>query len=84
MRIAAITIAAAGAVLLASHSLAPAQKAMTPQQYHKDVGPCACPDDKDKAGRRCGKRSAFCQKGGAEVTCYRVDVERRRKEACGG
>jgi hypothetical protein len=57
---------------------------MTPQQYHKDKGPCACPDDKDKAGHKCGKRSAFCQAGGAEVTCYRAgDVAKRKKDACG-
>ncbi len=67
--------------LIAGHSLASAQ--MTPQQYHKQVGACACPDDKDRAGKRCGKRSAFCRQDGAEVQCYRVNVERRRKKACG-
>jgi len=67
--------------LLASPSLA---QTMTPQQYHKDKGPCACPDDKDKAGHKCGKRSAFCQKGGVEIKgCYKVDIEKRTKEACG-
>jgi hypothetical protein len=70
--------------LFGSYSLASAQNAMTPQQYHKDVGPCACPDDKDKAGNKCGKRSAFCKPGGAEVTCYRAgDIAKRKKEACG-
>jgi hypothetical protein len=72
-----------GSALLASYSFASAQS-MTPQQYHKDKGPCACPDDKDKAGSKCGKRSAFCRKDGAVITgCYKVDVERRTKEACG-
>jgi hypothetical protein len=57
---------------------------MTPAQYHKEKGPCACPDDKDKAGKRCGKRSAFCRSGGVEVKgCFLVDVARRTKEACG-
>ena len=61
-----------------------AAQGMTPQQYHKEKGPCACPDDKDKAGNRCGKRSAFCRSGGAEVKgCFLVDVARRTKEACG-
>jgi hypothetical protein len=83
MRKIAIAVLAASAIF-ASYSIASAQKAMTPQQYHKDKGPCACPDDKDKAGHRCGKRSAFCQAGGAEVTCYRAgDIEKRKKDACG-
>jgi hypothetical protein len=47
-------------------------EAMTPQQYHKEKGPFACPDDKDKAGHKCGKRSAICQPGGAEVECFRA------------
>lgn len=82
MRSFVITILVASA-LIGSHSLASAQT-MTPQQYHKEKGPCACPDDTDKAGRKCGKRSAFCQKGGVEVKgCFRVDVDRRTKEACG-
>lgn len=76
-------IAFAVAVLIANHSLAAAQP-VTPQQYHKEKGPCACPDDKDKAGNRCGKRSAFCRSGGAEIKgCFLVDVARRTKEACG-
>jgi hypothetical protein len=81
MRILAVS-ALAIAALTANYSLASAQ-GMTPQQYHKEKGPCACPDDKDKAGKRCGKRSAFCQAGGAEVRCYLVDVERRKRAACG-
>jgi len=69
--------------LIAGVSFASAQS-MTPQQYHKDKGPCACPDDKDKAGHKCGKRSAFCQEGGAEVTCFRAgDIAARKKAACG-
>jgi hypothetical protein len=76
----ALTVAA---LLVAGHSFAAAQQ-MTPQQYHKEKGPCACPDDKDKAGKHCGKRSAFCRSGGAEVKgCFLVDVARRTKEACG-
>jgi hypothetical protein len=66
-------------------SAATAQKAMTPQQYHKQNGRCACPGDKDKAGHACGKRSAFCRSGRAEVQCFRAgDIEKRKKEACGG
>jgi hypothetical protein len=74
---------AIAAALLAGISLAAAQS-MTSQQYHKEKGPCACPDDKDKAGHKCGKRSAFCQAGGVEIkNCYLKDVEKRKKDACG-
>ena len=70
-------------MLIAGASLASAQT-MTPQQYHKEKGPCACPDDKDAAGHKCGKRSAFCRPGGAEVQCYRAgDIAQRKKDACG-
>jgi hypothetical protein len=76
-----LALAAIVAAVLAAPAAA---QPMTPQQYHKEKGPCACPDDKDKAGKQCGKRSAFCRSGGAEITgCFRVDVARRTKEACG-
>ena len=79
-----IMFALATAALIVTPSLGLAQSAMTPQQYHKEKGPCACPGDKDKAGHVCGKRSAFCRSGGAEVQCFRAgDIEKRKKEACG-
>jgi len=37
-------------------------------------GPCACPDDVDRGGRRCGKRSARDRAGGWTVYCYLSDV----------
>jgi hypothetical protein len=74
---------AVAAALLAGISLAAAQS-MTAQQYHKEKGPCACPHDKNKAGKRCGKRSAFCRSSGVEISnCYLKDVEKRKKDACG-
>jgi Bacterial SH3 domain len=33
------------------------------------TGRCACPDDVDSAGRRCGRRSAYSRAGGASPTC---------------
>lgn len=32
-------------------------------------GSCNCPSDFDRAGRICGKRSAFCKLGGSEPLC---------------
>lgn len=37
-------------------------------------GNCACPDDRDRAGRRCGARSAYSKPGGASPLCYARDV----------
>jgi hypothetical protein len=48
----------------------PVQK---PQPQHlsgfSHKGKCACPDDVDSIGRRCGKRSAYSRAGGASPTC---------------
>ena len=30
---------------------------------------CACPDDTDRAGRRCGRRSAYLRSGGTKSAC---------------
>jgi hypothetical protein len=60
-----------------------AAQSMTAQQYHKEKGPCACPEDKDKAGNKCGRRSAFCESDGIEIeNCYMKDVERQKKKEC--
>jgi hypothetical protein len=60
-----------------------AAQSMTTQQYHKEKGPCACPEDKDKAGNKCGRRSAFCESDGIEIeNCYVKDVERQKKKEC--
>lgn len=37
-------------------------------------GSCGCPDDRDRAGRRRGGRSAYSRAGGASVVCYPNDV----------
>lgn len=37
-------------------------------------GNCPCPYNRDQAGRRCGKRSAWSKPGGAEPLCYKDDV----------
>ena len=60
-----------------------AAQSMTAQQYHKEKGPCACPEDKDKAGNKCGWRSAFCESDGIEIeNCYLKDVELQKKKEC--
>ena len=37
-------------------------------------GPCACPNDVDRAGHKCGKRSAHDRAGGYSVTCFANEV----------
>ena len=60
-----------------------AAQSMLAQQYHEEKGPCACPEDKDKAGNKCGRRSAFCESDGIEIeNCYLKDVERQKKKEC--
>ena len=38
------------------------------------TGSCPCPDNTDRAGRRCGRRSAYSRPGGEAPLCYPSDV----------
>lgn len=40
-------------------------------------GSCPCPYSKDRAGRSCGKRSAYSKPGGASPLCYPSDVSKQ-------
>ena len=40
-------------------------------------GSCPCPYNTDKAGRKCGARSAYSRPGGAAPLCYEKDVTQR-------
>lgn len=37
-------------------------------------GSCPCPENRDRAGRRCGGRSAWSRAGGARPICYASEV----------
>ena len=37
-------------------------------------GSCPCPFNTDRAGRRCGARSAYSRPGGASPLCYPRDI----------
>lgn len=37
-------------------------------------GSCPCPYNRDRAGRRCGGRSAYSRPGGASPLCFDSDV----------
>ena len=44
-------------------------------------GNCPCPYNTDRAGRRCGGRSAWSRPGGASPLCYEGDVTQSRVDA---
>ena len=44
-------------------------------------GSCPCPYSTDRAGRRCGGRSAYSRPGGAAPKCYPSDVTAADVEA---
>lgn len=44
-------------------------------------GPCACPYNTDRAGRSCGRRSAYSRPGGFAPLCYPADVSSEEVEA---
>jgi len=40
-------------------------------------GRCPCPYFTDRAGRRCGRRSAYSRPGGRSPLCYVRDISKR-------
>lgn len=40
-------------------------------------GNCPCPYNRDRAGRKCGRRSAYSRPGGAEPLCFAGDITPR-------
>jgi len=44
-------------------------------------GSCPCPYNADRAGRSCGRRSAYSRAGGATPLCYRNDISARMVES---
>lgn len=40
-------------------------------------GSCPCPYSVDRAGRSCGRRSAYSRPGGAAPLCYPQDVTQK-------
>lgn len=44
-------------------------------------GSCPCPYSRDRAGRRCGRRSAYSRPGGASPLCFDHDITPRMIES---
>jgi hypothetical protein len=78
-RIAAAALAAAAATLAfggqaAAQSDAQVKQRIIRQSIASYSGSCPCPYSTDRAGRRCGARSAYSRPGGAAPICYAGDV----------
>jgi hypothetical protein len=45
--------------------------------YRANRGNCPCPYNTDRAGHKCGARSAYSRPGGASPICYEKDVTQK-------
>ncbi len=64
----------AGAPAVAQISDASIRRAIVRQSIAAYSGNCPCPYNTDRAGRRCGGRSAYSRPGGHAPKCYPNDV----------
>ena len=69
-----LAVAVAGAATGSGLSDAQIRKVLIAESRAEYSGNCPCPYDTDKAGRSCGKRSAYSRPGGAAPQCYDRDV----------
>ena len=74
-----MSVAAFAALTLAGPAQAQASDASIRQQIIKASiasysGSCPCPYNTDRAGRSCGRRSAYSRPGGEAPKCYASDI----------
>jgi hypothetical protein len=50
------------------------RRALIQQSLATYSGNCPCPYNLDRAGRQCGRRSAYSKPGGQNPLCYSSDV----------
>lgn len=55
-----------------------ARKAIIRSSIAAYQGSCPCPYNRDRGGRRCGKRSAWSRPGGHSPICYDSDISQAR------
>lgn len=72
----AVLISLSSSVALAKEPLSDAQikKILIQQSLDSYPGNCPCPYNTDRAGRSCGRRSAYSKPGGYAPLCYPDDV----------
>ena len=64
-----------------TREVARARQEIISQSIANYSGNCPCPYNRDRANRRCGKRSAWSRPGGRSPICYESDVTRSRLTA---
>jgi len=76
-RLAALAVAAA-TLTYGSGAFAQSDAAIKQRLIRQSIaaysGSCPCPYNVDRAGRSCGRRSAYSRPGGASPLCYPRDV----------
>jgi hypothetical protein len=50
------------------------RRALIRESINSYYGSCPCPYNADRAGRSCGRRSAYSRPGGASPLCYESDI----------
>lgn len=73
--VAALAAAAAAQPGLAQRSDAQIRREIIRESIAAYPGSCPCPYSVDRAGRRCGARSAYSRPGGYAPQCYPSDVD---------
>jgi hypothetical protein len=75
-----IGLAAVATPALAFQSDAQIKQRIIRESIAAYPGPCPCPYNVDRAGRSCGRRSAYSRPGGYAPICYPNDVSRAQVE----
>lgn len=65
-------------VALADASDTEIRQHLIDRSIESSSGSCPCPYNTDRAGRRCGGRSAYSRPGGASPLCYQSDISDER------
>jgi len=70
----AVQLVTLAAPALAQRSDAQIRREIIRQSIASYPGSCPCPYNTDRAGRSCGRRSAYSRPGGYAPKCYPRDV----------
>ena len=70
----AVQLSGMGAPALAQRSDAQIRRDIVRESIASYPSSCPCPYSTDRAGRRCGGRSAYSRPGGYSPKCYPSDV----------
>ena len=65
-----------GVAVPSSSEISAARRQIIQRSMNSYSGSCPCPYNRDRANRRCGKRSAWSRPGGYAPICYESDVTR--------